>query len=188
MWAATSEVSGKHVGEGVKIVDGVWGKGSEPFKGRTFEGGGKSVTEEGIVGCIKGDVGYVYFKVLVKVGLSRIVVQCEGFPLNMERCVSDGVNERVATPGWLGWQRVWCNGMVDEGREGSGEIMRWDMGGGKGGNRGRCCGVPWDGGMMNVYVMGRDDGCLLSGGEGIHSGVVLTFFLTRLVRWGLGGF
>ena len=46
----------------------------------------------------------------------------------------------------------------------------------------------WDGGMMNVYVMGRDDRCLLSGGEGVRSGVVFTFFLTRLVNRGLGGF
>jgi len=37
--------------------------------------------------------------------------------------------------------------------------------------------------MMNVCVMGRDDGCLLSGGEGVRSGVVLIFFLTRLVSW-----
>jgi len=103
MWATSSEVGGKHVGECVKIVDGVCGKGSEPFEGRTFEEGGKSFTEDGIVGLIEGDVGYVYFKVLVRVGFSRIAVQCEGFPLDKERCVGDGVNERVATSGWLGW-------------------------------------------------------------------------------------
>ena len=55
------------------------------------------------MGCIKGDMGYVYFEVLVEVGLSRIVVQCERFPLDRERCVGDGDSERVATLGWLGW-------------------------------------------------------------------------------------
>jgi len=62
--------------------------------------------------------------------------------LDREKCVGGGVNERVAKPGWLGWQRVWWNGMVDEGREGSGEVVRWDMDGGKGGSRGGCYGVP----------------------------------------------
>jgi len=100
MWAASSEVGGKHAGEGVKTFDGVWGKGSEPFKGGTFKGGRKSFTKDDIVGYIEGNVGYVYFKVLVRVGFSRIAVQCEGFPLDGERCVGDGVNERVATFGW----------------------------------------------------------------------------------------
>ena len=49
--------------------------------------------------------------------------------------------------------------MVDKGMKGSGEVMRWDMGGGEGGSRGGCCGVPRDGGWrINVCVMGRDDG------------------------------
>jgi len=77
--------------------------------------------------------------------------------------------------------------MVDEGRKGSGEVMRWDIGGGEGGSKGGCCGVLGDGGM-NVCVVGRDDGCLLSGGEGVWGGVVLAFFLTRLVSQGPGGF
>jgi len=84
---------------------------------------------------------------------------------------------------------------VDKGRKGSGEVMRWDMGGGEGGeggeggNRGGCCGVPGDGGWkMNVCVMGRDDGCLLSDGEGVKSGIVFTFLLVVLVGWGVGGF
>jgi len=74
MWATANEMGSKHVGEGVKIVDRVWWEVSEPFKGRTFEGGGKSFAEDGIVGCIEGDMGYVYFEVLVRVGFSRIVV------------------------------------------------------------------------------------------------------------------
>jgi len=57
---------------------------------------------------------------------------------------------------------------MDEGRKGSGEVMRWDMGGGEGGSRGGCCGVPGDGWMMNVCVVGRDDGCLLSGAKGVR--------------------
>ena len=35
-----------------QTVDGVWGKGGEPFEGWAFEGGGESFTENGIVGCI----------------------------------------------------------------------------------------------------------------------------------------
>ena len=103
MWTSSNEVSGEHVGECVKTVDEVWGNGSEPFKGRTFEGGRKSFTEDDIVGCVEGDVGYVYFELLVGVGFSRIEVQCERFPLDGERCIGDGVNERVTTSGWLGW-------------------------------------------------------------------------------------
>jgi len=79
------------------------GKGGEPFKGRAFEGGGKSFTEKDVVGCIEGDIGYVYFEVLVRVGFSHVTVQCEGFPLGGERCVCDSVNEGVATSGGLGW-------------------------------------------------------------------------------------
>jgi len=74
MWAASSKVGGKHVGEGVEIVDGVWGKGNEPLKGKTFEDGGKSLTKDDIVGCIEGNVGYVYFQVLVEVAFSRIAI------------------------------------------------------------------------------------------------------------------
>jgi len=74
MWAAASEVGGKHMGERVKIVDGVWGKARDPVKGRTFEGGGKSFTEDDIVGCIKGNMAYVYFEVFVGVGLSLIAI------------------------------------------------------------------------------------------------------------------
>jgi len=44
--------------------------------------------------------------------------------------------------------------MADEGRKSSGEVMRGDMGDGKGGSRGGCCGVLRDGGwMMNVCVV-----------------------------------
>ena len=43
-------------------------------------------------------------------------------------------------------------------------------------------------GRMDVCVMGRDDGCLLSGGEGVWGWVVLAFFLTGLVSRRLGGF
>ena len=103
MWAAANEMGCKHVGEGVKIVNGVWREGSEPFKGRAFEGGGKSFVEDDIMGCIEGDMGYVYFEVFIRVGFSRVTIQREGFPLGRERGVGDGINERVATPRWLGW-------------------------------------------------------------------------------------
>ena len=79
--------------------------------------------------------------------------------------------------------------MADGGRKSGGVVMRGDMGGGKGGNKGGCCGVPWVGGwMMNVFVVGRDDGCLLSGGDGVRGEVVFTFFLAGLVGRGLRGF
>jgi len=42
--------------------------------------------------------------------------------------------------------------------------------------------------MMNVCMMGGDDGCLLSGGEGVRGGVVFTFFLAGLVIQGLESF
>ena len=103
MWAIASEMGSKHVGKGVKTVNGVWQETSEPFEGMTFEGGGKSFAEDDIVGSIEGDMGYVYFEVLVRVSFSRITVQHEGFPLGRERGVGDGIIERVATLGWLGW-------------------------------------------------------------------------------------
>jgi len=55
------------------------------------------------MGCIEGDMGYVYFEVLVRVGFSRLTVQREEFLLGRERGVGDGISERVVTPGWLGW-------------------------------------------------------------------------------------
>jgi len=75
---------------------------------------------------------------------------------------------------------VWWNGVVDEGGKSRGEVIGWDMGSGKGGSGGTCYDVFWKGGM-EVCVMGRDDGCLLSGGEGVQGKIVLAFFLTRLV-------
>jgi len=91
------------VREGVKVVNGIWWESSEPFEGRAFEGGWKSFAEDGIMGCIKGDMGYVYFEVLIGVGFSRITVQHEKFPLGRESGVGDGISEKVATLGWLGW-------------------------------------------------------------------------------------
>ena len=42
--------------------------------------------------------------------------------------------------------------------------------------------------MMDVCAVGRDDGCLLSGGEGVRGVVIFTFFLAGLVGRGLMGF
>jgi len=72
--------------------------------------------------------------------------------------------------------------MVDEGGKGGCKVVRWDMGSGNGGTR-----VSWEGGV-EVCVMGRDDGCLLSGGESVRGRIVLAFFLTRLVSRRLCGF
>jgi len=57
MWAAASEVSGEHVGEGVEVIDGVWRKGGKPFEGRAFKGGREGLAENGIVRSVEGDVG-----------------------------------------------------------------------------------------------------------------------------------
>ena len=76
---------------------------------------------------------------------------------------------------------------MDERRKSRGEVVGWDMGSGKGGSSGRCCGVSWEGGM-EVCVIGRNVGCLLSGGEGVRGSIVLAFLLTRLVSWTFGGF
>ena len=39
-----------------------------------FEGGRKSFTENGVMGRIEGDIGDVYFEVLVGVDFSRIAL------------------------------------------------------------------------------------------------------------------
>jgi len=61
------------------------------------------------------------------------------------------------------------------------------MSSGKGDNSHRCCGVSREGGM-DVCMMGKDDGCLLSGCEGVRGRVVFAFFLIGLVSWRLRGF
>jgi len=72
MWAAAGEVGGKHVGEGVEAVDGVWGKGGKPFEGRAFEGGKKSLAENSIMGSVEGDVCDVDLEVFVWVSLAGV--------------------------------------------------------------------------------------------------------------------
>ena len=79
--------------------------------------------------------------------------------------------------------------MTNDGRECGGEVVRRDISGGKGGSRVSGCGVYGDSGwMMDVCVVGEDDGYLLSGGESVCGGIRFTFFLARLLGWGLGGF
>jgi len=82
---------------------------------------------------------------------------------------------------------MWWNGVMDEGRESSGKVMGWYMGSRKGDGGGRCCNVFGEGGM-DVCVIGRNNGGLLGGGEGVRGRVVLIFFLIGLVSWRLGGF
>jgi len=93
-----------------------------------------------------------------------------------------------------GWRRLgrWggngCGGMGWWTRVGKVLVkLCGGMSSGKGGSSGRYCGVSREGGM-DVCVMGRDDGCLLSGGEVVRGRIVLAFFLTGLVNWRLGGF
>ena len=45
MWAVAGEVSSQHVGEGVKVVDGVWWQGGKPFEGGASEGGREGLGE-----------------------------------------------------------------------------------------------------------------------------------------------
>jgi len=79
--------------------------------------------------------------------------------------------------------------MANDGRECGGEMVRRDMSGGKGGSWVGGYGVSGDGGwMMDVCVVGGDDGCLLSGSESVRGGVIFTFFLAKLVGRGVGGF
>jgi len=75
---------------------------------------------------------------------------------------------------------MWWYGMLDDGGECDGVVVRRDMSGGKGGSRVIGYRLCRDGGWM----MGGDDGCLLSGGESVWGGVVFTFFLTGLVYRG----
>jgi len=55
------------------------------------------------MGSVEGDMCYVYFELLVWIGVACIMLQCEGFPLGREKGVGDGVSKRVALFGWLGW-------------------------------------------------------------------------------------
>ena len=65
MWAVAGKVSGKHVGEGVEAVDGVWRKGGKPLEGRTFKGGRKGLAENDIVRNVEDDVGDIDLEVFV---------------------------------------------------------------------------------------------------------------------------
>jgi len=48
-------------------------------------------------------MGDVHLKVFVGFGVSRVAVQCEGFPLAKERCGCDDVIERMVMSRWLWW-------------------------------------------------------------------------------------
>jgi len=72
MWAVVDEVSGKHVGEGVEEVDGVWRKGGKPFEGKAFKGGRKGLAENRVMGSVEGDVGDINLEVFVWVGLTCV--------------------------------------------------------------------------------------------------------------------
>jgi len=121
-------VSCKHVGEGVEAVIGVWRKGGKPFKGRALEGGRKGFTKNGIMGGVESDVGDVDFEVFIGVGFTSVTLQREGFLLGGEEGVGDEVGERVTAPGFVRWEWVRRDEMVDEGGKSGGEVMRRDMG------------------------------------------------------------
>ena len=102
LWAVAGEVSGKHVGEGVEVVDGVWQKGGKPFEGRAFKGGREGLAENGIMRSVEGDVGDIDLEVLVRVDLTCIALQSERFPQGRERGVSDEVRKRMTASGLCG--------------------------------------------------------------------------------------
>ena len=64
------------------------------------------------------------------------------------------------------------------GMEGGGYVVK-GVGGGDGGGGSWGCSEPWLTGWK-VMGMGRGNGCLLGGGEGVGGGIVFTFFLCRL--------
>jgi len=111
MWAAAGEVNGKHVGEGVKAIDGVWRKGGKPFEGRAFEGPRKGLAENNIMGSVEGDVCDVDLEVFVWVGLTGVTFPCEGFPLGRE-----GVLAMKSVKGWR--RRGWVDGRGERGWDG----------------------------------------------------------------------
>jgi len=98
MWAVAGEVSGEHVGEGVKAIDGVWRKSGKPFEGGAFEGGREGLTENGIVRSVEGDMGDTDIEVLVWIDVTCIVFQCERLPLGM----TGGVGDERLRVGWDG--------------------------------------------------------------------------------------
>jgi len=59
----------------------------------------------------------VHFEVLVKVCVSDIAVQCEGFPLAMKGGGGDDVNEGMILYGLVWWQGMWWYGVSDDGEE-----------------------------------------------------------------------
>jgi len=150
-------------------------------------------------------MGDVDFKVLVRVGFASIAIEGERFPLGWERGVGDKVHEWVAASRLVRREHVRWNGVVDHSGKGGGDVVRgnvgcgkilwvigWnmcgvegggyvvgDLGGRKGGGGGWGCGKPrltrW-----KVMGMGRGNGCLLVGGEGVGGGIVFTFFLYGL--------
>jgi len=103
MWAVASEVSGKHVGEGVEAVNGVWQKGGKPFEGRAFKGGRKGLAENNIMESVEGDVGDVDLEVFVWVGLTGVAFQCERFPLGKEGGAGNEISKRMTAPRLGGW-------------------------------------------------------------------------------------
>jgi len=74
MWATTGEVSGKHVGEGVEAVNGVWRKGGKPFKDRAFKGGKEGLAENDIMRNVEVDVTDIDLEVLVRVDFTCIAL------------------------------------------------------------------------------------------------------------------
>jgi len=103
-------------------------------------------------------MGDIYFNVLIRVCVSTIAFQHEGFPLARERGFSDAFNERITTFVWM------CRyEMLNISSEG-GDVVVWrDM-----------CMVGWEG----RYMMG----C----GEGIGGRVILTFLFKWLTHRSFG--
>ena len=137
--------------------------------------------------------------------LKGIAIQRERLLLGRKRGVGDKVSDGVTASRLVGREQVRWDGMVDYSGEGGAEVVRgdvscrkvlrvvwWnmcgvsgggyvvgDLGGREGSGRGWGCGEPRLS-RGEVRGMGRGNGCLLSGGEGVSSGVILAFFLCGL--------
>jgi len=98
----------------------------------------------------------------------------KGSPLARKGCGGDDVDEGVAASWLVWWQGMWWYGMLEDGGECGGVVVRGYMSGEKGNSMMIGCRLCEDGGC----VVGGDDGCLLNGGESVWRRVVLTFFFT----------
>jgi len=117
-------------------------------------------------------MGDVHFEVLVRVCVSGIGVQCEGLPLARKGGGGDDVNEGMTASGLVWRQGMWWYGVLDNGGEYGGVVVRRYMCGGEGSGRMNSCRLCGDSGwVLGGYAVG-----------GYGGRILLTFFFARLVH------